>query len=526
MKSFEELGLSENMLGVLRKRGFEEPTPIQQKIIPFILGERRDVVAQAQTGTGKTAAFGIPIIEQIDARAKHVKTLILVPTRELAIQAAEELNSLKGSKKLQIAPIYGGQSIGLQLKRLQQGVDIVVGTPGRVIDHLNRGSLRLDGISFLVFDEADEMLNMGFIDEINDILKFVPAERQTMLFSATMPKPVLLIAKRYMNEYEIISDKQRQQTTSLTDQIYFEVHEQDKFEALCRIIDMEPDFYGLIFCRTRTETDDIAAKLAARGYSASAIHGEINQPQREKIMRSFRERKVSILVATDVAARGIDVNDLSHVVNYALPQDPESYVHRVGRTGRAGKEGTAITFVTPRESRPLDIIRRVSGAPIRRGNIPGVDEVIAAKRGRLKNEIETLMQTENLDTYNAMAADLLRGTDPVSVLAACLRLSFKDELDTGRYREIQNIESVDNKGRTRLFVARGRRQGVSPQSLVKFIRQHTDIKDKLIYDIQIHDDYTLVSVPFAEAEIILRKSRQKKGRPVISKAKAVKRNPR
>ena len=523
MNRFEELGLSENMLSVLRKKGFEEPTPIQQKIIPFLLHEKRDVLAQAQTGTGKTAAFGIPIIEQIDARSSHVKALVLVPTRELAIQAAEELSSLKGAKKLQIAPIYGGQSIGLQLKHLKQGVDIIVGTPGRTIDHLKRGSLRLDNISFLVFDEADEMLNMGFIDEINEILKFVPAGRRNMLFSATMPKPVLSIAKRYMSEYETISDNQRQQTTALTDQIYFEVHEQDKFEALCRIIDMEPDFYGLVFCRTRTDTDAIASKLISRGYEAAAIHGEINQAQREKIMRDFRERRVNILVATDVAARGIDVSDLTHVVNFALPQDPESYVHRIGRTGRAGKEGTAITFVTPRESRPLDLIRKVSGAPIRKGRIPGVDQVIAAKKNRLKGEIEMAMQSGNLEVYKIMAAELLEDADAVGVLAACLSLSFGDELDTGSYQEIHHVESVDNKGRTRLFVAKGRKQGITPGGLIKFISRHSDVNEKLIRDIQIYDDYTLVTVPFADAEVILKKSRQKKGRPMISKAKTEKR---
>jgi ATP-dependent RNA helicase DeaD len=523
MDRFEGLGLSENMLSVLRKKGFEEPTPIQQKIIPFLLNEKRDVLAQAQTGTGKTAAFGIPIIEQIDARSRHVKALVLVPTRELAIQAAEELSSLKGTKKLQIVPVYGGQSIGLQLKHLKQGVDIIVGTPGRTIDHLKRGSLRLDNISFLVFDEADEMLNMGFIDEINEILKFVPAVRRNMLFSATMPRPVLSIAKRYMSEYETISDNQRQQTTALTDQIYFEVHEQDKFEALCRIIDMEPDFYGLVFCRTRTDTDAIASKLISRGYEAAAIHGEINQAQREKIMRDFRGRRVNILVATDVAARGIDVSDLTHVVNFALPQDPESYVHRIGRTGRAGKEGTAITFVTPRESRPLDLIRKVSGAPIRKGRIPGVDQVIAAKKNRLKGEIETAMQSGNLEVYKTMAAELLKEADAVGVLAACLSLSFGDELDTGSYQEIHHVESVDNKGRTRLFVAKGRRQGITPGGLIKFISRHSDVNEKLIRDIQIYDDYTLVTVPFADAEVILKKSRQKKGRPMISKAKAEKR---
>ncbi len=523
MNSFDEFGLSENMLMALRKKGFEEPSPIQQKIIPFLLTAKRDVLAQAQTGTGKTAAFGVPVIEQLDAHVRHVKAVVLVPTRELAIQVSEELNSLKGAKKLQIAPVYGGQAMDLQLRRLRQGIDIVVGTPGRTLDHLKRGSLVIDNISFMILDEADEMLNMGFIEDIETILKFAPAQRQTLLFSATMPAQVLSIAKRYMaKDYEIISDEQKQQTTSLTDQIYFEVHEQDKLEALCRIIDMETDFYGLIFCRTRTETDDVAARLAARGYDVGSIHGDISQAQREKIMRSFKEREISVLVATDVAARGIDVSALTHVVNFDLPQDPESYIHRIGRTGRAGKEGTAITFVTPRESRALSFIKKVSGAPIRKGSIPRVSQIIEAKKGRIKDEIAEAIQEQDLSLYSEMANELLSNSDPASVIAAFLHLSFGEELNYGSYRELKHIESVDNKGRTRLFVAKGKKDGLTPKKMVTLMHEHSGVKEALIKDVQIYDEFSFITVPFAEAEIILKAFRQKRGRPLISKAKPTK----
>lgn len=520
MNSFHELGLSENMLMALRKKGFEEPSPIQQKIIPFLMTTKRDVLAQAQTGTGKTAAFGIPVIEQISPTPRQVKALVLVPTRELAIQVSEELNSLKGSKKLQIAPVYGGQAMDLQLRKLKQGVDIVVGTPGRTLDHLKRGSLVIDNITFMILDEADEMLNMGFVEDIETILKFSPPQRHTLLFSATMPSQVLSIAKRYMaKDYEVISDKQKQQTTSLTDQIYFEVHEQDKLEALCRIIDIEPDFYGLIFCRTRTETDNVAERLIARGYDVGSIHGDISQAQREKIMRSFKQKDINILVATDVAARGIDVSALTHVVNFDLPQDPESYVHRVGRTGRAGKEGTAITFVTPRESRALSFIKKVSGAPIRKGNIPRVSQIIEVKKGRIKDEIAYAVQEEELSLCKGMAKELLTSGSAEDIIAALLHLSFGDELDAASYREIKQVESVDSKGRTRLFVAKGKKDGLTPNKMIALLHEHSGVNTALIRDVQIYDEFSFITVPFAEAEVILNAFKQKRGRPLISKAK-------
>jgi len=522
MNSFESLGLSATMLKALEKKGFEEPSPIQSMIIPYLLEGDRDVVAKSQTGTGKTAAFGIPVIERLDTAADHVRALVLVPTRELAIQVAEELGTLKYGRNLRVAPVYGGQEMGLQLKHLKRGVDIVVGTPGRLLDHLRRGSLDIASLEYLVLDEADEMLNMGFIEEIEAILEFAPKERHTLLFSATMPKQVLTIAKRYMGSYETIAIER--QMTGLTDQIYFEVYEQDKFEALCRIIDMEPDFYGLVFCRTRVDTSDIAQKLEARGYDAEAIHGDITQAQRERIMQRFRDKRANILVATDVAARGIDVNNLTHVINYALPPDPESYVHRIGRTGRAGKQGTAITFVTPREYRTLHFIRKAAGADIRKGKLPKVDDVITAKQARIKAEIENNLQVGGSELYAALASELLSNQDAVDVLAACLKLAFKDELEAGTYREIKEVgqaqaSSPDLKGHTRLLMASGHEQGVSPKKLIRFITERTGIPEKRIGDIRIFDDHTFITVPFAEAETILKRCGTQDGKPLITMAK-------
>ena len=336
--SFFEFGLSQQMLDSLEKKGFETPSPIQTQVIPLLLAGQQNIIGQAATGTGKTAAFGIPLLEKLTP-ANNPQAIILVPTRELAIQVAEEINSLQAEKKhrLSILSIYGGQSYDIQLRALKKGVDIVVGTPGRVIDHLNRRTLKLQEVSYMILDEADEMLNMGFIDDIEEIFQHTNPDKKVLLFSATMPKPILNIAKKYMGEYQLVSVKSQQLTTTQTTQLYFEVREGDKFEALCRIIDIEPDFYGIVFAKTKLDCDFITTKLNERGYQAQGLHGDVQQKQRERILKAFKDKHTRILVATDVAARGIDVNDISHVINYSLPQDTESYVHRVGRTGRAGK---------------------------------------------------------------------------------------------------------------------------------------------------------------------------------------------
>jgi len=522
MDQFTDLGLSDETLNVIKKKGFEVPSPIQAKIIPAIFKKKKDIIAQAQTGTGKTAAFGLPIVELLEDNLKRTQALVLAPTRELAIQVAEEIMSFRGKKKLNVAPIYGGQSINIQLRSLRKGVDIVVGTPGRVIDHLKRGTLKLDQIQFLVLDEADEMLNMGFQEEIDEILKKVNPDRRTMLFSATMPNSVLKIAKKYMKDYDVISVTKGEVTVQKTDQIYFEVRKADKFEALCRIIDVEEDFYGIVFCKTKLIVDEISNHLKDRGYEADNIHGDISQPLREKILNKFKKRRINILVATDVAARGIDVQDISHVINFSIPHDPESYVHRVGRTGRAGKEGVAITFVTPSESRMLHIIKRRAKTEIRREKLPNVKDVINMKTNRLKKRIEGILGEEIKGEYRGLAKDLLQDKDSENVLAAVLQEMLPDELSSHNYAEIADTSTVDRQGQTRLFITVGKRDGFTKQKLSGIIQEKCRVKSNKLVDIDIKESFSFLSLPFKEAEIVLShfKTRKKRNDMVITKAKA------
>ena len=511
LAKFKALGLSDSTLKALKKKGFEEPTPIQEKVIPLFLKGECDIIGQAQTGTGKTTAFGTPIIERIPEKSGKVQAIVLTPTRELAIQVSEELNSLKGDKKLHIVPIYGGQSMTQQLRILRNGVDIVVGTPGRVIDHLERKSLDLEHIAYFVLDEADEMLNMGFIDDIKEILRATGPEKRMLFFSATMPKPILGIAKRYMKNYEHVAIEKEELVASLTEQIYFEVREGDKFEALCRIIDIEDEFYGLVFCRTKNDTTQLAQKLGDRGYVADALNGDLSQNEREKILNRFRKQKINILVATDVAARGIDIMDLTHVINYSLPQDPESYVHRIGRTGRAGKQGTAITFVTSTEYRRLTYIKKTSKSEMRRGRIPEIKDVIKAKRARVKAELEDTIKAEEYGDCLEMSEKLLDEYPAEKILAALLKCAFKEMFDEGMYAEISRSSYVDRKGKTRLFIAMGKAEGMTtPNRLCEFIKEETGESDLKIRDAEIFPHFSFVTVPFAQAETLLEIFKNKK----------------
>ena len=437
--NFEGLGLSEEMLNSIKMKGFEEPTEIQSKIIPLILANKTDLIGQAQTGTGKTAAFGLPILDILTSNSKKIQALVLVPTRELAIQVSDEINSLRGKKNIHVAPIYGGQSYETQFRRLNKGVDIIVGTPGRLIDHLNRKSLIVDGVSFVVLDEADEMLNMGFIDDIEDILSRTNKNRRTLLFSATMPPRIMELAKKYMGKHEIIRTIKSGQTTELTEQKYFEVKEADKFDALCRIIDTTTEFFGLVFCRTKTDVDNVSSKLLDRGYDAEGLHGDISQNIREKILAKFRKKQVNILAATDVAARGLDIDELSHVINYSLPQDPEAYLHRIGRTGRAGKEGTAITFVTPDEFRKLRFIKTITQTEIRKERIPQIHEVIDFKKTKILTEVNSLIEYGTGANYIMLAQELLMNNSSEEVVAALLKFNFQNELEEGSYARIHDL---------------------------------------------------------------------------------------
>ena len=521
LEGFAALGLSEKTIKALAKKGFEEPSPIQALTIPVLLKGEKDVVGQAQTGTGKTAAFGLPILEMIDKSNGNVRAIVFAPTRELAIQVAEEINSFANGRKLKIVPVYGGQSIELQIRQLKKGVDIVVGTPGRVQDLIDRKVLKLDKLEYFILDEADEMLNMGFVEDIEKILESTNKDKRMLFFSATMPKEILKIAENHMRkDYEILKVEAKELTTNLTDQIYFEVKQKDKFEALCRIIDLEPDFYGIVFCRTKNDVNELTGKLNDRGYDAGELHGDITQKHREVTLNRFKARKLSILVATDVAARGIDVNDLTHVVNYAIPQEAESYVHRIGRTGRAGKEGTAITFMTPSEYKKLLQIKRITKTDIRKEKLPEIKDVILSRKHRIIENITNILQEGNLNGFLDMAKDLLKEGNPEEIVASLLKSAYEDVLDTSNYNEIEEA-TVDHTGKTRLFIALGRVDKITPKKLVEFIVKESNIDSNKIKGVEVYENFSFMSVPFAEAEVILEIfMKVRKGRkPLVEKAK-------
>ncbi len=517
---FNDLGLSERSLKSIEKKGFEEPTPIQKQAIPIILKSEDDIVGQAQTGTGKTAAFGLPILELMNLDKKGVKALVVAPTRELALQVSEEIQSLRQSRRIKVTPIYGGTSIERQMRRLKEGTDIVVGTPGRLIDLINRKKLKLDELDFLVLDEADEMLNMGFVEDIETIISSANPNKRTFLFSATMPKAILNIAKKYMKEYQTIRVKKQELTTHLTDQIYFEVGARDKFEALTRIVDIEPEFYGIVFCRTKADVDNVSSKLMSRGYDAEGLHGDLSQYQRERIYKKFKDKYLNILVATDVAARGLDVNELTHVINYSIPQDPESYVHRIGRTGRAGKEGTAITFVTPAEYRGLVHIQKIANTSIRKEKIPKVEEILKQKKQKIVEEIKDTIFNENSDEFAEISENLLEEFEANTLINGLLKYFLKDALSVDNYNAIKDV-SLDKQGKTRLFIAKGRKDGFNVKKLIDLIQKEVDIQSFKIRDIRIFDTFSFVSMPFEEAEHLIYglNSKSKGRRPVVSHAR-------
>jgi len=525
---FESLGLSEKTLALLKKKGFEEPTPIQALAIPLLLSGDGDLVARARTGTGKTAAFGLPLVERLSEPADHLRALALVPTRELAIQVHAEIVSLRHGARPRIVAVYGGQAISLQLRSLERGVDIVVGTPGRVLDMIQRGKLDLSRVEFLVLDEADEMLDMGFTEEINAIFEAVNPERRVLMFSATMPEAVMRVARKRLRDFKTIEDYAQTAPTELTEQIWLEVREQDKMEAFTRIVDMEEDFYGLVFARTRVDADRIGQALEERGYPVETLHGDFAQDHRDKVMARFRSGKARILVATDVAARGIDVEGLTHVVNWSLPQDSQAYMHRIGRTGRAGNEGTAITFVTPYEYRKLTRMREGAGTSIKKGAVPKVSDVIDARRARAIARVNTVAEDVSAEgsPWITLADEILAAADARVALASCLSIAFAGTLDPERYGHIAEVERedrpgrlVDQTGQTRLFVSAGRHSGIDRKGLAAMIRRVSGLPDRLIDGIQVFDAFSLVTVPFDAAERIIRESRGSGGLPRMRVAK-------
>ena len=518
LEEFRALGLSEDILAALSKKGFETPSAIQSLTIPHLLGTDKDIIAQAQTGTGKTAAFGLPIIQMLTARGQAPQAIVLVPTRELALQVTQELQSFN-TGGLAIAPIYGGASITEQLRRLKKGIDIVVGTPGRILDHIRRRTLDLSEIAYMVLDEADEMLNMGFIEDIEAIMQEMTSPKRVLLFSATMPERIASLARNYMNDPDLLKVESKNITTDLTNQIYFEVREGDKLDALTRIIDVEPEFYGIVFSRTKVGVDETVNRLLERGYAVEGLHGDISQVQREKILGKFKKKNVNILVATDVAARGIDVNNLTHVINYSLPQDSDSYVHRIGRTGRAGNQGTAITFISPSEMRQFGFLKRNIKADIKLEKLPTPADVIATKRNKIKEDLYTIVESENYRECESMAAELLESYAPEVALSALLRLAFKNELSESSYPEIRSI-NVDRKGKARIFIAVGGRDGYDPRKLVKLLKRECGLSDHNIDDIKVMDDFSFATVPFDQANKVVRALNMlSKGRPIAEIAK-------
>jgi ATP-dependent RNA helicase DeaD len=428
LKTFAEFGLEPKVLQAVTEMGFEESTPIQAKAIPIAM-KGADLIGQAQTGTGKTAAFGIPLISKIPPEEDRIVALVMTPTRELAIQVADELGKLARYKGIRTLPIYGGQDIGRQIRALKKKPQIIIGTPGRLLDHINRKTIRLDDVKTVVLDEADEMLDMGFMEDITTILGLVPEERQTMLFSATMPPNIQKLAQQFLRNPEHISVIPKNITAPSIEQTYIEVHEREKFEALSRLLDMESPDLAIVFGRTKRRVDELSEALQKRGYSADGLHGDLSQNQRDTVMRKFRDGSIDVLVATDVAARGLDVSGVTHVINFDLPQDPESYVHRIGRTGRAGKEGIAYTFVTPREIDHLHFIERVTRQRIARRPLPSLAEAIEGKQRVTAERLIEIIQQDDFVEYKGIAIQLLEQYDSVHLVAAAMKLLTGEKKD-------------------------------------------------------------------------------------------------
>jgi ATP-dependent RNA helicase DeaD len=503
--NFNEIGLRPELMRAVIEVGYEEPTPIQARAIPAMIAGR-DLVAQAQTGTGKTAAFALPILQRIDTNKHHVQALVLVPTRELAIQVAHATHLLGKYTGVTVLPVYGGQPIARQLRSLQQGVHVVVGTPGRVMDHIRRETLDLAKVNVLVLDEADEMLDMGFLEDIEFILEQMPKDKQTTLFSATMPVRIRELSRRYMRDTQIISVGREQVTVPQTNQTYYEVPQRAKLDALCRILDVETPTSTIIFCARKSDVDELVESLQGRGYKAEAIHGDLNQVQRDRVMRGFRDGKTEILVATDVAARGLDIPQVSHVVNYHIPWDPESYVHRIGRTGRAGREGTAITLIAPREYRQLKLIERLIQKRIKAGRLPSMADVEARRRALLVEQLRAAIEGGGLEPYRLAAEELSEDADPIDVAAAALKLLAtidSKKTEGGVKRAVDPGSDGAEPGMARLFINVGRNEGIRPADIVGAIAGEAGIPGRAIGVIDLYEQYAFVEVPQESARHVV-----------------------
>lgn len=461
-KTFSDLGLSDEILSTLAAKGFVAPTPVQEAVIPLLLHGDKDIIAQAQTGTGKTAAFALPLLARLNASKRETQAIILAPTRELAVQVAKEIKSFGVKDSPTVTVVYGGNNMHGEVAALSKSPTIVVGTPGRVQHHIRNGKLRLDKIQYFVLDEADEMLNFGFREEIEEILKMTPPQRKVLLFSATMPRSILSIAHKYMGDHDTVKATSKEMTNENITQKYYCVREHDKFEALCRIMEGEETFYAIVFCRTKSNTDFVANRLVTKHLRAEAIHGDIDQSQREKILARFREGKTNILVATDVAARGIDITDLNFVVNYSLPESYESYTHRIGRTGRAGSKGTAITFISGKELGRLRFFERNLGVTIHKGELPSPKNIVDKKKQHLVERLEHIVNNEDIAHLLPFAQELLEEGKPVEIVAALLKDSFQSDFNVHTYKSIpDDVPRNESRGGGRPPKGRGgfRRSG-------------------------------------------------------------------
>lgn len=526
--TFEELGVSEPLRHAIEDLGFETPMPVQEKVIPHLLGQEGDVVALAQTGTGKTAAFGLPVLQRIDVERHVPQALILSPTRELCLQIASDLVDFsKYIPGLSVLPVYGGSSIQSQIHALREGVQIIVATPGRLIDLINRGVVKLDDVHTVILDEADEMLNMGFVDSINEILEHVPSDRKMLMFSATMPAEIAKIAKRFMhNPVELVVGTRNEGAANVR-HIYYMVHARDKYLALKRIADNSPNIYAIIFCRTRRDTQEVAENLIRDGYNADALHGDLSQQQRDMVMKKFRDRVVTLLVATDVAARGLDVDDLTHVINYGLPEDTAVYTHRSGRTGRAGKTGVSIAIIHSRERGKLREIERIIGKTFERKEVPTPDHIIEKQLFWLADRLERVeVNDEEIGRFIPGVAKKLGWLSNEDLLKRVLSLEFNRLLEY--YKDAPQIDFIDekprkerkersdapatkeekdrrtaSKGMERIYVNAGKRDGFYAGNLIEMLNKVVGGKRVDVGRIDLMPGYSLFDVKKSDARRVV-----------------------